>query len=715
MDTLFIDNYPTPVEFPNMKQVSYITSVLILTLCSCSNPTSDEYSEPNWASYQGGPSRNQFKMFDQINRENVSRLVKVWEYGSNQGDQMNNQIQCNPLIIDGVLYGTSPGLKLFALNAATGDELWSFDPASYVDDKYGTGVNRGVSYWSGSAPSRILYTVGPNLFAIDISNGSPIVSFGDKGVVNLKKGLGRNIDQNYYGNNTPGTIYRNLLIMGGRTSEGADHAPGHIRAYDVITGEIEWIFHTIPRSGEFGYDTWPDSAYWKAGGANVWSGFSIDHEAGIVYAPTGSASHDFYGGDRHGKNLFANSIVALNAASGERIWHFQFRHHDLWDRDLPAPPNLVTIEKEGVKIKALAQITKSGDLFVLNRLTGEPIYPIEEVAAEPSSLRGEEAWPTQPVPTFFPKFSRSTFSKNDLAMRSDQAKAEAEAAWDTIRWGEFIPPALQTKALFPGMDGGGEWGGASYDPNRGIMYVNSNEMPWKFQFSEFEPASMGQSVYQTSCQTCHAEDFTGNQLYGNIPNLKGVQDRLGVLEMKEILRQGKGIMPQFANLSDQEVEEVIKYISNEKSSVKSKDTWPYPYVFAGYGKFLASDGLPIIRPPWGQLTAIDLNQGEILWQVPLGNVDSLDLTEHPVTGTENYGGPVVTTGGVLFIASTSDEKFRVFDQTNGNQLWEHKLPAAGYATPSTYIVDGKQYVVIACGGGKLGTKSGDKYVAFALE
>lgn len=695
------------------KQLYTIFYPLIIFMVACVGPV-DEYNDPNWASYQGGPSRNQFKSFDEINIDNINQLEKVWEYASNGGDKTLNQIQCNPLIIDGTLYGTSPGLKLFALNAASGEELWTFNPSEFVNEQYGTGVNRGVSYWTDGNTKRILYTVGPNLIAIDGNSGKPITTFGKGGIVNLKKGLGRDIDLTYYGNNTPGTVYNNLLIVGGRTSEGADHAPGHIRAYDILTGEISWIFHTIPPPGKYGADTWPDSAFWKSGGANAWSGFSIDHETGIVYAPTGSASFDFYGGDRHGQNLFANSIIALNAETGERIWHFQVRHHDLWDRDLPAPPNLISIQKKGQTIKALAQITKSGDLFVLDRLTGKPLYPIEEIAAEPSTLEGEIAWPTQPVPTVYPTFSRTTFSEADLPVRSKLARSEALAATDSTRWGEFIPPALQTKVLFPGMDGGGEWGGAAFDPENGWLFVNSNEMTWKFQFNKHEPVSLGQSIYQTNCQTCHAEDFTGNQLYGNIPDLTAVKNRLTKTAILKLLRNGRGIMPQFAQLSQQESEEVVKYIFGEESTVQNSGNWPYPYRFGGYGKFLASDGLPIIRPPWGQLTAIDLNKAEIAWQIPLGNIDSLEIPEHPDTGTENYGGPVVTSGGLVFIAATSDEKLRAFDKQSGEKLWEVQLPAAGYATPSTYLVNGKQYLVIACGGGKLGTPAGDKYVAYAL-
>ncbi|MEO0898385.1 MAG: c-type cytochrome [Bacteroidota bacterium] len=679
----------------------------------------DHIKDENWAFYLGAPSSTQFKDFTQINSQNVSKLTKVWEYHAGDKHPDNrSQIQCNPLIIDGVLYGTSPKLKLFALDAKTGQERWKFDPSIWNDELQNLGVNRGMTYWEKGNDKRILYTVGSDLYAIDIDQGKPVSSFGVNGKVNLKEGLGRDMDKTYYGNNTPGIIYKDVLIIGGRVSEGADHAPGHIRAFDVRNGKLKWMFHTIPHPGEFGYDSWPDSAYLKSGGANVWAGFSMDEEEGIVYAPTGSASFDFYGGDRKGENLFANSIIAIKAETGERLWHFQCRHHDLWDRDLPAPPNLIEIQKDGKTIKALAQITKSGRLFVLDRLTGDPIYPIEEVKAPPTNLDGEEAWPTQPHPTVFPPFSRTSLSEKDLAIRSEEAAAFAKDIWKSKDHGEFIPPSEKGKILFPGMDGGGEWGGAAYDPQQSILYVNSNEMSWNFKMKRYRPSSLGQSIYQGNCQSCHAEDFKGNQLFGNVPSLVGVEERRSKEEMASLLKMGKGVMPAFSKLSEQEIESVIAFVSGEaeqEGPFINEGVWPYPYFFEGYQKLKAKDGLPIIRPPWGQLTAIDMNKAEILWQVPLGNIDSLNIPGHPNTGIENYGGPVVTSGNLLFIAATADEKFRVFDKRTGKMLKEFSLPAAGYATPATYMIDGKQFVVIACGGGKLGTQSGDSYIAFSLE
>ncbi|MDA0195734.1 MAG: c-type cytochrome [Bacteroidetes bacterium] len=700
-----------------IQLVSQLAFYVIILGCQESN--TDIYSNPNWSHYQGGPEVNQYKSFDQINKGNIDQLEVAWIYDAGDIDTLNrSQIQCNPLIIDGVLYGSSLKLKLFALDAATGKNLWTYDPQEYRKDKTGAGVNRGFAYWSKGEDKRLFFGVGSELHVVNATTGKPIVSFGEGGLLDLKKGLGRDLENKYYALNSPGIVYKDLIIIGGRLDEGADHAPGHIRAFSVLTGEMKWIFHTIPHPGEFGYDTWPEDGYLKSGGANTWAGFSLDMEEGIVYAPTGSASFDFYGGDRHGQNLFANSIIALKAETGERIWHFQVRHHDVWDRDLPAPPNLVTVEKDGVRIKALAQISKSGELFVLNRLTGEPIYPIEEVPAPASLLHGEETWPTQPVPTVYPPFSRKTITENDLAIRSKEARDFALDAYSNHPTGEFLPPSEQGNILFSGMDGGGEWGGAAYDPNQSIMFVNSNEMTWQMKMNKYEPQSPGECLYQSGCVSCHGRDMQGGEMFGTIPSLIGVKNRKSDTEIRTSIRNGKGVMPPFASLSDEEIEDLIRFIKNEeplvrKPSLRGGKEWPYAYYFDGYKKYLAPDGLPIIRPPWGQLTAVDMDNAKIKWQVPLGDIDSLDIPGYPITGTENYGGPVVT-DDLIFIGASADGRFRVFDKETGEELWRYELPAPGFATPATYMVDGKQYVVIACGGGKIGTKSGDSWVAFSL-
>ena len=536
------------------------------------------------------------------------------------------------------------------------------------------------------------------------------------GSVTLTKGLGRNVDGFRYHMNTPGIIHRDLYIVGGKVSETIDPVPGHIRAYDVHTGKIRWIFHTIPHPGEFGYETWPEDAYLKSGGANVWAGFSLDEEREIVFAPTGSPSFDFYGGDRIGANLFGNCIIALNANTGERLWHFQTVHHDLWDYDLSSPPALATIEKDGQEIDVVAQTTKMGLLFVLNRETGEPIYPIDEVAVPPSEIEGEEAWPTQPIPTVYPPFSRIKLTEQDLAIRSEKAKIAATKIWnERIHGNMYNPPSIMGTINFPGYYGGGEWGGAAIDPGTSTLYVNANNFPWESKMSPYIHGSTGSNLYKIYCQTCHGSNREGSSIFGNVPALVDLDKTLTRTEMQKIIVEGKGIMPAFSRISEKEVHQLIDFLrEEEKDTIAGDSKWPYPFTYDGHKRFDLEDGLPMIKPPWGQLTAIDLSSAKIKWQIPLGNYDTLNIAGHPITGTQNYGGPVVTAGGLLFIAATADNKIRAFDKDTGQKLWEADLPTSGVATPATYAVGGKQYIVIACGGGREGAKSGDFYVAFSL-
>ena len=695
-----------------------ITFLVICALSyACNQDFNLPYADADWPAYHGDKRVSHYSILDQITKANVNKLKVAWKYDGGEADPNNrSQIQCNPLIIDGVLYGTSATRKLFALNAATGERIWQFNPDK--DSVLSEGVNRGLVYWKDEKESRLFYGTGAFLFAINPSTGKLIESFADHGKVRLKDNLGRNVEKNPYTMTTPGIIYNDLYIVGGCVSEEAGHIPGHIRAYDVRTGEMKWIFHTIPHPGEFGYDTWPEDAYLKSGGANSWSGFSLDQERGIVYAPTGSASFDFYGGDRLGSNLFANCIIALDANTGKRIWHYQTVHHDLWDRDLPCPPSLLTIEKDGEHIDVVAQTTKSGLLFVLDRVTGEPIYPIEERPIRKSKLDGEEAWPTQPFPTVYPAFSRRDITEDDLAIRSEAARKKAREVWENNMIGEdFLPPSLEGAIIFPGYDGGAEWGGAAIDPSTNTMFVNTNEVSWYINVSPNTLSTAGHNVYKSKCQSCHGSDLKGSEMFGTVPALTNVSNTLTRSEMMDRIKNGKGVMPAFKMLSETDINLVVDFLSGteaDTTKVKARESWPYPYYFNGYTKNYAEDGLPIIKPPWGQLTAIDMNAAKIKWQVPLGNIDSLDIPGHPVTGAENYVGPVATSSGLLFIAATKDEKIRAFDQETGEILWEADLPASGFATPSTYMVDGKQYIVIACGGGKLRTKSGDSYVAFSL-
>ncbi len=677
-----------------------------------------EKNADNWDIYLGDKTSSQYSSLDQIDIENVAQLKVAWTYSSNDKDDNDrSQIQCNPLVVDGILYGTSPQHKLFALRADTGKEIWVFDPFNNTSGGFARGVNRGLVYFEDNEKNRIFYSGGHHLFSVNVVDGNLDTGFGDKGKVDLKKGLGRDVEDLYLTSNTPGIIYKDLLIMGQRVSESDGAAPGHIRAYNVHSGEQVWMFKTVPHPGEYGYETWPEDAYKRIGGANAWAGFSLDEKRGIVYCPTGSAAFDFYGGDRHGANLFANCVLALDAGTGEYIWHYQTIHHDVWDKDVPAPPNLMTIKHNGRNRDVVAQITKNALLYVLDRETGKPLYPVEEIDVPQSDLRGEQTWRTQPIPTGFPKYARFELTMDDLADRNQDAANFAKAVWNESKpYHVFAPPSTEGGIVFPGFNGGGEWGGAAFDPESGYMIINSSEMPWRTKMIEVKPVTKGEGVYTTFCQQCHGTKIEGGDLFGNVPSLTDLGNRLTLEDVKEVIKNGKGVMPSFAYINDEQIEAVYNYILGlEGTKEKEMDeSWPYPYKFRGYERLYAPDGFPIIKPPWGQLTAVDMNKRGIVWQVPLGEHKKLTELGMPITGTENYGGPVVTAGGLVFIASTLDERIRAFDKNTGEELWTADLPAAGYATPAVYAVNGKQYVVIACGGGKLNTKSGDSYVAFSL-
>ncbi|WP_219846587.1 pyrroloquinoline quinone-dependent dehydrogenase [Salinibacter sp. 10B] len=708
---------------------------LLLLLIGCGRPGPPSEHE-HWRSRGGGPSSIRYSSLTQIDTATVDRLERAWTYHTKDATE-RSQIQANPIVVDGTLYGTSPQLKVIALDAASGEEQWTFDPLSdSLDVSLGLNANRGVTYWRDEGAGRILVTAGPFLFALNATDGSLIESFGNEGRANLKQGLGGWAEDLYVSATSPGVIYQDLLIIGSRVSEGADAAPGDIRAFNVRTGTLEWTFHTIPRPGEFGHDTWADSTAWQhTGGANSWAGMSVDRERGIVYVPTGSASPDFYGGNRKGKNLFANTLLALDAATGERIWHYQTVHHDLWDRDLPSPPSLVTVQHEGEQVDAVAQTTKTGFVFVFNRETGEPLFPIEERPVPTQSpLQGEEPWPTQPGPTAPEPFLRQHMTTADInPYVSDSVQAVLRSQLQSLnRDHMFEPPSLRGTLMFPGFDGGAEWGGNAFNPTTDILYVNSNEVPWVMTMLPAgadavgeagggdEPFAVGEQAYRTHCMSCHGPDRTGG---GDFPSLKHVGRQYEPQALVHLIRNGRRMMPGFDYLSAGKEKAIVNFLLRREHYALDPDTIRTseeessdspPYVMAGYDKFRTPEGYPAVSPPWGTLNAINLATGEFLWRTPLGTYPELAADGIPPTGTENYGGPVATAGGLVFIAATLDKKIRAFHQRTGEVLWSAELPAAGFATPSIYEANGTQYVVIACGGGKLGTESGDAYVAFAL-
>ena len=552
------------------------------------------------------------------------------------------------------------------------------------------------------------------------------------GSIDLHNDLGRDVKDLFVVNTSPGVIYKNLIILGTRVDEAPPSAPGHIRAYNIVTGKLQWIFHTIPQPGEFGYETWEDKDAWKhIGAANTWSGFSLDEKRGILFAPTGSAAYDFYGGKRKGSNLFANCLLALDAATGKRIWHFQFMHHDLWDKDLPTPPALITLTKDGKQIDAVAQTTKNGMVYVFERETGKPIFDIDEVPVDTVSyLVGEKVWPTQPIPQKPAPFVRQTITENDInPYLSDSVQAQLKRDLNSYRHGNmFMPPGTTPSIILPGYDGGGEWGGPAFDPQTGMLYVNANEMAWIMKMNENKIElpkkeswlQAGERLYKQSCLVCHGADRKGT---GNNPTLINIKSKYKPEEFIGLVTNGRRMMPAFKQLREEEVNALASYILEIKAEhsqefkvgVTKIDTVNFmPYNMAGYNKFLSPDGYPAISPPWGTLSAINLNTGEFVWKTTLGEYEELKARGVPPTGTENYGGPVVTAGGLVFIAASSDSKFRAFNKATGKIVWEYQLPASGFATPAVYELNGKQYIVIACGGGKLRTKPGDAYVAFAL-
>ncbi|MFK8161253.1 MAG: PQQ-binding-like beta-propeller repeat protein [Lewinella sp.] len=715
----------------------FFSLFLFLMLFAC---TSDPSPPASWSHYGGDPGLSHYSTATQIDTSNVDQLVPQWTYHTGDADTANfSQIQCNPIVVDGILYGATPQMLLFAADAATGAEKWVFDPRDASLDENGgrykhNMINvRGLSYWKGDGGTRLFYTAGSLTYAIDAATGTKVSSFGEDGHIDLHKGLGRNVDNDFIVSTSPGIVYQDVLIMGTRVNESLPAAPGHIRAYDVRTGEQKWIFRTIPGPTDEGFDTWGNKSAWEyTGGANVWSGFSMDETRGLIFCGTGSASYDFYGGNRPGKNLYANCVLALDALTGERRWHYQTVHHDLWDKDHPTPPVLVTVNRDGKEIEAVAQPTKNGYLFVLDRDTGEPVFSVTETPVPQAGvLPGEQLHPTQPIPDKPAPFARQTVTPDDInPYLSEADRKVVEATYSTHRYGNpYLPPGEQPFILLPGFDGGAEWGGPAFDPAENMLYVNSSNMAWLIDMREVkwtEPkdetwAVAGQRLYVKHCQTCHGEDRRGS---GNNPTLVNIGERYETGSFAELMRSGRRMMPAFGQLKEEEVNALASFVLEQQAqqhkafTIKplSPEEDPYfiPWKMNGYRKFLAPDGKPAIAPPWGTLTAIDLNTGDHRWQIPLGEYPDYKAKGYPATGTENYGGPVVTAGGVLFIAATSDGKFRAFNKRTGDLLWETDLPAAGFATPAVYEIDGKQLVVIACGGGKLNTLAGDSYVAFGL-
>jgi quinoprotein glucose dehydrogenase len=666
----------------------------------------------DWPVYNGGPDAGHYSQLAQINRANVHRLTTAWSFDT--GEKGN--IEDNPLIVDGTLYAYTPSGKVIALDAATGKLKWKFDSGLHS-----TQPARGVAYWTDGERPRIFAGILNFLYCLDARTGEPISTFGEAARIDLRKQLSGDYEIQSIVLTTPGIIYKDLIIVGGRNPETHPAPPGDIRAFDVRSGELRWTFHTIPRPGEPGYETWPPEAWKTAGAANNWAGMALDAGHGIVYVPTGSAVFDFYGGDRVGNDLYADTLLALDANTGKRLWHFQAVHHDIWDRDLPAQPALYDFKQNGKTVEGLAQITKQGYIYLFNRLTGLPLFPIRELSYPASTVPGEVTSATQPKPDAPMPFARQRLTEDMLTTRTPEAHAWALHAFHTFRsGGQFVPFALgQQTVVFPGFDGGGEWNGAAIDPATDILYVGSTEMAWTGGLSEAEQGGgAGARTYQNQCAVCHGVNRAGAP--PAFPSLVNVLNRLTAQQVTEDVKHGTGRMPSFPSIDAPALASLLDYLRTDASPAsevgKEPANGPAQYIFTGYRKFLDPDGYPAISPPWGTLNAIDLQTGKYLWKIPLGEYPELVKQGIRNTGSELYGGPIVTAGGIVFIGATVyDRQFHAFDSRTGKLLWETQLPFAGIATPSTYMVNGRQYVVIASSGGR-DPKSpvGGAYVAFAL-
>jgi quinoprotein glucose dehydrogenase len=701
------------MRYSDLLLKTFVTALVTLSMVACGKPKT--LQDVEWRSYNGDVGRTKYSPLEQINTGNVDKLELAWRFRVDDFTPggRSSTFQFNPLMVNGMLFLATAKQKIVAVEPDTGNKIWEFDPYAGTQ---GAGQTRGILYWESGDDRRIYLGAGDYYYAINADTGESIESFGTEGRINLSENLDHDGIPRRFSTRVPGVVYKNLLIIGGSVGEGPNQAnPGHIRAFDVRTGERQWIFHTVPHPGEYGYETWSPDSYKFVGGTNAWGGLTLDEERGMVFLGTGSATYDHWGGNRIGDNLFANCILALNAETGERIWHYQTVHHDLWDYDLPTPPTLITLVKDGKKIDALAQPSKMGHLFILDRDTGEPIWGVEERPVPASEIPGEYSSPTQPFPL---KPAAYTEARSYVL---DQLK-------DYKLGPIFTPPGFEKLVIAPQFNGGSEWPGAAFDPDGNILIINSsNEAEWismreaKFD-KEIALPELGQRIYQSICSNCHGLDDAGKMAGVELPALRSVKDRLSREEVMKIITEGKGQMPSWAFFLDIEKEAVLAFLFDDRKDemIDTENisfTWTgnIPYISTGHHDFHDQNGYPINKRPWGQLHAIDMNTAEFLWSVPLGTYPELEAKGYPPTGTFNIGGPVVTQGGLIFIGATLDNRFRAFDKKTGKELWYYQMDGSGYGTPATFMHKGKQYVIMnGSGGGIHQTPAGDSYYCFAL-
>ena len=731
----------------------FVQTALGLSIVSAALLAQQDYKR--WSDYGGGADASKFSAHAQINKSNVSKLEVAWNYSA--GD--NSSYAFGPVVADNRIYVLARNSSLVALDAATGKEIWVHENLRGI-------TPRGINMWESKDKKerRLLFAMNSYLQAIDARTGKSILTFGNNGLVNLKEGLGRDPKTlNRVQSPNPGRIFETLIILGSAPGEQYLAAPGDIRAYDVITGKLVWTFHTVPRPGEFGYETWPKDAWRYAGGANNWAENSLDEKRGIVYFPTGSATYDYYGADRVGDNLFANSLIALDARTGKRLWHYQTVHHDLWDYDLVAAPQLITVRLNGRTIDAVAQSSKHGFLFAFERVTGKPLWPIEERPVPKSDVPGEQTSPTQPFPTAPPPFSRQTMTPDDvnpyLLTAAERAKWRDRIA--SARTGLFTPPSLlQESIALPGARGGSNWGSTASNPEKGMVYVMTQDWPSFYKLAAEPPGAgrggrggPGQGLFERTCQSCHGTAGAGT---GAAPPLTNITSRVSLEEFRRVIRQGKSDMPAYPNLDDTAVGGLYAYLSapggrggrggfgglaeapkSLGGPVVGSGGAPVPPdpqsgpVFFGGGmagppypegisvppaRYYTDYGLQyeyVIKPPWSSLVAYDLNKGTIKWKVPLGE-DARAVAEGAkdagsFTAGERHG-MIVTATGLIFIAG-KDGKLRAYDEETGKVLWTFQLPAGSEGLPSMYEHKGRQYLVVPATsriitGGRLGPVAG---------
>ena len=723
------------------KRLSFVATIVLVALSVSLRVMGQHavHTGADWANVGSTPGNSHYSTLKQINRSNVATLRPVWSFDTHE----TGGLETTPIIVGGVLYAFTPNQEVIALDAATGQLKWKFDSGIK-----GTGPDRGITYWTDGKQKRLFAAVMNFVYALDPATGSVIASFGKNGRIDLRDELGRDPALQSIALTSPGVVYKDLLIVGGREPETLPAPPGDIRAYDVRAGTLRWSFHTIPHPGESGYETWPKDAWTTGGAANNWAGMAVDQERGIVFVPTGSAAPDFYGASKIGDDLFANTLLALNADTGKRIWHFQGVHHDIWDRDFPSAPMLLSVKRDGKEIPAIAQTTKQGYLYLFNRVTGAPLFPIENRRYPVSTTPGEVASETQPYPLKPDPFARQTVTEDTLTARTPEAHAWAVNRFRELRHeGQFVPLSVGRDTLVqPSFEGGGEWGGPAVDPETGILYVNANNYASLGALAPEHGGSPGQTTYLAQCSVCHGQHRAGSP--PEFPSLLNVTSRLTRDQIVTTIHAGKGRMPAMP-VQGKALTDLLAYLGTDKdiqtersvageeqsasdgnSSVSRRSPRPSSttdgspaegvsphYVMTGYRRFLDPDGYPATAPPWGTLNALDPATGKYLWQLPFGQYPELVAKGMPDTGSENYGGPIVTSGGLLFIAATNfDKKIRAYDKATGKLLWEAALPFAGNATPATYEVNGRQYVVIAAGGSSMNPRgpTGGEYVAFAL-